>query len=412
MSSIRIINAASNRINAIDRDLLKNSPNLYILLLDGNVCVDGTFSDIQENLEEVTESLGTCLNNFDTEPIIECVYSVEDVSEYSCIARIHNPIDTDFAEIAGQHMDDRSDSDVRNVIIQDQNTKTFPAVICRQFEALTFIYLTNSNLEILEAQAFADCRNVQIIYIMQNRIQSLPAGLFGNSPNLGVLELAVNRISQIDANAFVGTSIYFLDLGFNQLEEINQQWLEPVRETLRLLDLNGNSIRNLRNGAFGSLPNLGGLVLNGNRFEADSSPFSGLENVTRLSLTNCGLRTINSQWFADIPRLTDLILDANAIASLPAGTFETLLNLEELRMEDNLLTSISSESFGDVVGNLRFLDFTHNVISSIDSRLLDQATNLERLFLSGNICVNRDFLDVASNVEEVRQELQECIANF
>lgn len=63
--SIRILNGPSNQINAIDPDFIESATNLNYLMLNSNLCVDASFGDVQNNLDEVRAGLQTCFDNFE-----------------------------------------------------------------------------------------------------------------------------------------------------------------------------------------------------------------------------------------------------------------------------------------------------------------------------------------------------------
>ncbi|XP_070497778.1 uncharacterized protein [Chironomus tepperi] len=408
MSSIRIINAPSNRINAIDRNLIENSPNLNNLLLPGNICVDESFNYIQDDLDAVKTALNICFDNFDVEPTIECSYDVTVNDEYRCDARIHNPVNEDFQTIGGQHESGRSDDDVQLVSVLQQNTKTFPAVICRQFRDIREIIVMESHLEILEAPAFDDCRTLEQLYINQNNIASIPARLFVNSPNLFYVSLSTNRISQVHPDTFVGTAVESLDLGNNRLTSINPQWFAPISETLDMVDFFGNLLTRIPDGTFSALTNLEFLMLGNNHVEFGENPFDGLTKLKIIGLGRNGIRELNPAWFRPIPQLEELFLCGNGIAELQDGIFGNFTNLLTLRLNNNFLSTVRAESLGSAVGTLRNLQFISNYITSFDEHILNNGTNLQYLMMRGNSCVNENFYDVPNERDRIRELLQQC----
>lgn len=408
MSSIRIINAPSNRINAVDRNILQNSPNLNNLLLPGNICIDDSFNYVQDELDAVMDALRICFDNFDVEPEIECTYDVTVNDEYRCDARIHNPVDEDFQTIVGQHATGRSDDDVQLVSVLQQNTKTFPAVICRQFRDIREIFVMESRLEFLEAPAFENCRTLEQIYITQNNIRTIPARLFINSPNLFYVSLATNRINQVHPDSFVGTVVEYLDFGNNRLTSINPQWFAPISQTLDMIDFFGNLLTRVPDRTFSALSNLEFLMLGNNHVEFDNNPFDGLTKLKIIGLGRNGIRVLNPSWFVPIPQLEELFLCMNGIAELQDGIFSNFTNLLTLRLNGNLLSTVRLESIGSTVSTLRNLQFINNYITSFDHQILNDGTNLQYLMLAGNICINENFYDVPNERDRIQELLQQC----
>ncbi|XP_012581629.1 PREDICTED: leucine-rich repeat-containing protein 3C [Condylura cristata] len=69
---------------------------------------------------------------------------------------------------------------------------------------------------------------------------------------------------------------------------------------------------------------------------------------------------------AGIPNDTrKLYLDANRLASVPAGAFEHLPVLEELDLSHNVLAHLSGAAFQGLAGTLRHLDLSANQLASV-----------------------------------------------
>lgn len=65
LNRIERFDAEDNLINAIDRGILENSPQLSDLLLAGNTCTSSNFINVQDQLSTVMQALQGCFNNFD-----------------------------------------------------------------------------------------------------------------------------------------------------------------------------------------------------------------------------------------------------------------------------------------------------------------------------------------------------------
>lgn len=69
---------------------------------------------------------------------------------------------------------------------------------------------------------------------------------------------------------------------------------------------------------------------------------------------------------AGIPNDTrKLYLDANQLASVPAGAFQHLSVLEELDLSHNILAHLSGAAFQGLAGTLRLLDLSANQLASV-----------------------------------------------
>lgn len=190
--------------------------------------------------------------NDDDAEVISCDYfgsGVQD-DEYVCLLTLRNPDGVEFTSIAGDHQSGFGDDDVEVVSAFYQNSPIVPSVLCRQFPNLWSLTIASSNIADLTPAAFADCSNLQQLILQGNIISSLPDNLLSNSANLVSVDFGYNVISSIAANAFTGTAIQNLELAFNQLDEINNNWFTPISSTLIVLDLMSNGISTITGDAF------------------------------------------------------------------------------------------------------------------------------------------------------------------
>lgn len=410
-ASLKNLQFKNNQITSFDPQILDNAVNLQFLMLEGNVCINQNFEDVQGSIHDIKELLNLCSIKLTAYSGIECIYDLTSTG-YRCNALINNPTGIDFSSITGQHLPGRTDAHVQIVNILSQNTRNFPGIFCRQFGNVQEISIVQSNLEIVESSAFADCRAMERVIINENSVTSLPSNLFANSPRLHHVSFLFNHISQIHANAFFGTSIEFLDFGNNQITAINSQWFVPISNTLRSLDFFNNLITQVSDGLFSTLSNVEFLMIGRNSIQMGNNPFLGLTSLRTLGLGRNGIRELNPSWFTPISQLQELFLCGNAISQLRVGDLDALRNLITLRLNENFLNTVRIESLGPSISTLRNLQFLQNLITSFDPQIIERTPNLQILMLQGNVCINQDFLDVANQRDFVRQQLQQCFANF
>ncbi|XP_070495732.1 leucine-rich repeat-containing protein 15-like [Chironomus tepperi] len=351
------------------------------------------------------------INNTTSLSTIECIFDITSTG-YRCNAIINNPTGTDITSISGQHLPGRTDSDVQIVSILSQNTRNFPGIFCRQFGNVREISIIQSNLELVESSAFADCRSIEQIIINENLVTSLPANLFANSPRLYHVSFLFNQISQIHANAFVGTAIEFLDFGNNLLTAVNPQWFVPISSTLRSLDFFNNFISQVPDGIFSTLARLEFLMIGMNGVQLGNNPFLGLTSLRTLGLGRNGIRELNPSWFSPISQLQELFLCGNALTQLRPGDLDSLRNLITVRFNGNSLSTVSLDALGPSIATIRNLQVQQNGLTSFDPRIIENTPNLQILMLQGNVCVDQDFLDVGNQRDLVREALGVCHGNF
>lgn len=193
---------------------------------------------------------------------------------------------------------------------------------------------------------------------------------------------------------------------------------------LRILNITGSRLTQLRFGDFMSLPNLTWLELPGNQIESiDPRIFSDLGSLESLHLTGNRLTTLRSFTFAGLTKLTELFLDKNRLKTLERGLFEPLgqlvtLNLsgnslvkladgdllglkllEVLNLDDNQISSIAPEAFRNQE-LLKFLNLSGNALTAINPKILRPLTELIEVDLTGNRLPPSEMLKAMQAVSE------------
>ncbi|XP_009880107.1 PREDICTED: reticulon-4 receptor-like 2 [Charadrius vociferus] len=154
------------------------------------------------------------------------------------------------------------------------------------------------------------------------------------------------------------SSLTTLSLEGNHIEAIGRDSLKDL-ETLYNLNLRKNRIWIIQNGAFTKLLRLGMLNL-GHNFIAD----------------------LPNQLFDGLIQLKTMHLEANRITAVDC-TFRHLLNLRNLYLNNNQISSISDSAFS-YLNKLHFLHLSKNNLSSLPIRLLAELPKLKYVFLSHN----------------------------
>lgn len=384
--------AMANQLSGIQNEIVDELQSAQWLMLSGNNCVDQIFLDVPNNREMVRSALSGCISSF-RQPSISCQYFGGDPdTEYFCIMDVHNPDGVTLNAIEGEHVSGQTNNDVISANAFYQNTRTIPAVVCRQFPNLQRMMITGSGIEELLPESLEHCGNLQEFYVHVNRIRTIAANTFVSAPSLRVLELGYNEISRIEAGAFRGTSLDMLDLYNNWLSDFTPGIFDGVASTLTYLDMSFNNLAGIPENAFSSLTNLLHLTLSSNPIEENLPPsaLSGLTNLLSLGLSRTITRNLNPGWFTD------------------------LRSLQELYLNNNLIREINSTVLTPILPTLRAAYFNYNLINLIDQLfLMDETTpNLEYLLLRGNLCVDEDFLNVQTARWRIFEALMVCSNNF
>lgn len=384
--------AMANQIDGIQNEIIDELQSAQWLMLSENNCIDRIFIDVPNNREMVRSALSGCISSF-RQPSISCQYFGGDVdTEYFCIMELHNPDGAAFESIGGQHVSGQTDNDVISANAFYQNTRTIPAVICRQFPNLQRMMITGSGIEEILPESLQNCGNLQELFVHVNKIRTIGADTFVNVPALRVLEVGYNEISRIDAGAFRGTSLEMLDLYNNWISDFTPGIFDGVTSSLTYLDMSFNRLRAIPENAFSSITSLLHLTLGSNPIEGNLPPSAlrGLTNLLSLSLSRTSTRVLNSEWFTD------------------------LRSLQELYLNNNLIREFDSEVFAPIMPTIRALYLNYNLVNLIDQVFLmdDSTPNLEYLLLRGNLCVDEDFLNVQTSRWRIFEALMTCTNNF
>ncbi|GFS83572.1 hypothetical protein NPIL_199481 [Nephila pilipes] len=131
-----------------------------------------------------------------------------------------------------------------------------------------------------------------------------------------------------------------LDLSFNSITELGNDWFEKEMPSLTDLILSNNAIESLGDRAFANLHNLRLLWLDGNRFGPIKrsmlpKPASRLQD---LQLDNNAFTDVPDDMFTEMPELQDLSLRTNGITQMREKTYRPIWSyIETLDIRGNPL---------------------------------------------------------------------------
>ena len=115
-----------------------------------------------------------------------------------------------------------------------------------------------------------------------------------------------------------------------------------------------------------------------------SGDFAGLTGLETLVLQrNSSLTELPSGVFSDLTAMEDLSLGDNSLTSLPDGVFSGLTALEGIDLQDNELTSLPDGVFSGLA-TLRDIDLQNNELGSLPDGVFSGLTALQLIDLSNN----------------------------
>ena len=169
-------------------------------------------------------------------------------------------------------------------------------------------------------------------------------------------------------------------------------------------DVNVANVKNINDKYFETLSNLKFLVLEKNGIETiHENAFKDLSELTALSLATNNIKILNTKIFKSLINLTMLDLDRNHIENLDGNIFENLVKLEGIQLRSNKLTSISANLFANNL-KLKIIVLKKNQIQTINSTMFDHLDDLDEIGLSGNVCVDMSYVELA-NIDKKSKNL-------
>ena len=109
--------------------------------------------------------------------------------------------------------------------------------------------------------------------------------------------------------------------------------------------------------------------------------FVSLTDLEKLSVSWCGLRTIEMGAFNGLTKLTELLLSGNEISEIIPGTFENMNSLEHLGLTNNNLEHLDRDVFGGL-DSLKYIYLQGNKLQYLHPDTFLRLPNLQQLNLA------------------------------
>ncbi|NWU20812.1 NEPN protein, partial [Dyaphorophyia castanea] len=289
---------------------------------------------------------------------------------------------------------------------------------------LRVLDLRNNLIATLPSSAFSSLYNLQSLILDGNNMESVSAPL--RLPRLKYLSMADNKLNLFPTNFFASfQTLHFLSLSGNFLTKVPLD----LPKSLLSLKLEKNQLKMVRLRDVKHLENLSEFLLSENQL-ASIDGAQLLPNLTILELSKNQLHTVplrlpgrlqkldcsnnliqrvTAQDFRGLHDLKHLFLDNNAVSTFEAGALQQCVQLSNLALEQNLLSSIPLRQVNlktadtlarlDLKGNdiedvgeqelkdlkqLQVLNLRNNKISLLDRKVLEHLPRLRHLYLDGN----------------------------
>ncbi|XP_058116607.1 toll-like receptor Tollo [Anopheles ziemanni] len=230
--------------------------------------------------------------------------------------------------------------------------------------SLQILNLEHNAIELIADGAFGDLKNLHALFLSHNRLRQIEPYHFSELYVLNQLILESNQIAYIHERAFENlTHLHDLSLNDNRLEEI-PSGMKSLK-FLQSLDLGKNQIAEINNSSFEGLEELMGLRLVDNQIsEISRDTFFALSTIHVLNLASNRIRHIDQSAFSSNPTLRAIRLDNNELEDV-SGVFTSLSSLVYLNISDN---NIGWFDYSHYPHSLEWLDIHKNNISELGNR--------------------------------------------
>lgn len=246
--------------------------------------------------------------------------------------------------------------------------------------ALYLLNLSNNKLTKLDGYMFRDLSQLRVLRLENNIIQSIPENVFSSLSLLNTLVLSSNKLKQIHAFTFDSLSgLTLLALDNNQISYIDDDAFRNS-SSLEDLHLNGNELREIPV-ALKNVLNLKTLDLGTNQIsEIQANSFPRMEQLFGLRLTENNITKVAKGVFDQLAQLQIINLSNNKIQKIEPGTFDGNLKVVAIRIDGNYLADVGG--LFSKLPNLVWLNISENFLEWFDYALIP--TGLQWLDIHGN----------------------------
>ncbi|XP_072248966.1 tsukushi isoform X1 [Leuresthes tenuis] len=229
------------------------------------------------------------------------------------------------------------------------------------YTTLVSLDLSSNHITKLSPNALSKLRYLESLDLSHNNLESLSPSCFSGLP-LAEVDLSHNSFQEFGMDVFatkVNGEPVSVDLSHNKLVSVsttlhgkalhiqsvnlsaNQLVSVPSLAglSLRYLNLDGNSITQIKEGAFSQLKDLAYLSISGLHELQEIEPYSfkGLQSLQVLDLSNNpNLKSLNPAVFSGLDSLQELNLSGSGVASLPTNMLSYLPSIKSITLGQNI----------------------------------------------------------------------------
>jgi hypothetical protein len=203
------------------------------------------------------------------------------------------------------------------------------------------LMLDRNNITCLENNTFISrgLSELEKITAENCELQGIEFGAFNGLTNMIYLSVGENKIREIIPGTFQKMSgLKYLDLEYNMIEFLVADVFSGLVK-LKWIDLDGNKLQYLDPNMFVGLPNLQKLYLAENQaLEIPTNRyFINSHSLTHLDISDCNVRSVSLETFANLTALELLELSFNNLINVDINMLKALPKLSTLYLYENPL---------------------------------------------------------------------------
>lgn len=252
--------------------------------------------------------------------------------------------------------------------------------------SLTFLNLTGNYIKDVGIETFAELFDLAELYLSDNEIFKLPANLFINNLDLNSLYLDNNPLQQFYLNT--SENLETLSLSNCHLETFDERSTQRL-SSLSELNLSNNKIKTLSGKALAHMEDLVVINLANNQLEQlDDDIFSGNSALNKITLDGNKFKSLPNFFLKSKEVFTTYTLSCNycGLKTLSSSVFENMPGVMDLQLSHN--DFINVDNMFQKTPSLKILDISYNNIGYISPLAFANSYKLENLNIAGNPLIN------------------------